>query len=303
MAPLGYAWWYLDAISDDGRHALVLIAFIGSVFSPAYYRARHRDGAASPYDHCAMNVALYGSGRGHWALTEYRRHALRLAPDSLTVGANTLAWDGKGLTCSLDERAAPLPSRLRGTVRLDGAAIAPLRLALTNDGVHHWRPIVPRARVSVDLEHPRLRWEGTGYLDCNDGGAPLDEAFRSWSWLRAHGRDGSAVIYQVSPARGAPTTHALGFDTGGNVHAFASPPQVRLPNTLWGMARSVPADAGGAARVLATLEDAPFYARSLVRTRLRGEPVVAMHESLSLRRFQSAWVRSLLPFRIRRSRR
>ncbi len=32
----GYAWWYVDALSDDGRHGLTLIAFIGSVFSPYY---------------------------------------------------------------------------------------------------------------------------------------------------------------------------------------------------------------------------------------------------------------------------
>ena len=36
----GYAWWYLDALSDDGRHGLTVIAFIGSVFSPYYAWAR-----------------------------------------------------------------------------------------------------------------------------------------------------------------------------------------------------------------------------------------------------------------------
>ncbi|MEO0034874.1 MAG: hydroxyneurosporene dehydrogenase CrtC, partial [Pseudomonadota bacterium] len=36
----GYAWWYIDAISDDGRHALTLIFFLGSVFSPYYAWAR-----------------------------------------------------------------------------------------------------------------------------------------------------------------------------------------------------------------------------------------------------------------------
>src|ERR1700761_382753 len=30
----GYAWWYIDGLSDDGRHAITVIAFLGSVFSP-----------------------------------------------------------------------------------------------------------------------------------------------------------------------------------------------------------------------------------------------------------------------------
>ena len=32
--PVAMAGWYVDAISDDGRHGLTIIAFIGSVFSP-----------------------------------------------------------------------------------------------------------------------------------------------------------------------------------------------------------------------------------------------------------------------------
>ena len=49
-----------------------------------------------------------------------------------------------------------------------------------------------------------------------------------------------------------------------------------------------------------TLEDAPFYARSVIATRLRGEDVTAVHESLSLDRFRAPWVQAMLPFRIPR---
>ena len=38
----GYAWWYIDALSDDGKQGLTIIAFIGSVFSPYYAWARRR---------------------------------------------------------------------------------------------------------------------------------------------------------------------------------------------------------------------------------------------------------------------
>jgi carotenoid 1,2-hydratase len=65
----GYAWWYVDGLSDDGRHGITLIAFIGSVFSPYYAWARRR-GGGDPEHHCALNVALYGAGGKRWALTE-----------------------------------------------------------------------------------------------------------------------------------------------------------------------------------------------------------------------------------------
>jgi hypothetical protein len=34
VPPDGYAWWYVDGISDDGARAISIIGFIGSVFSP-----------------------------------------------------------------------------------------------------------------------------------------------------------------------------------------------------------------------------------------------------------------------------
>jgi carotenoid 1,2-hydratase len=59
----------------------------------------------------------------------------------------------------------------------------------------------------------------------------------------------------------------------------------------------------GAAQVLRTLEDTPFYSRSILKTRLRGEEVVSVHESLDLDRFTSRVVQLMLRFRMRRARR
>ena len=57
----GYAWWYVDALSDDGTNGITIIAFIGSVFSP-YYALARRNGPADPLNHCAINVAIYRKG-------------------------------------------------------------------------------------------------------------------------------------------------------------------------------------------------------------------------------------------------
>jgi carotenoid 1,2-hydratase len=52
--------------------------------------------------------------------------------------------------------------------------------------------------------------------------------------------------------------------------------------------------------VLATLEDTPFYVRSLLRTDLLGEKVTAVHESLDIPRVVSLPVRMMLPWRMPR---
>ena len=89
-------------------------------------------------------------------------------------------------------------------------------------------------------------------------------------------------------------------DDAGRVEPLDCPPATRLPKTLWRMPRTTRADAGHRPCVRQTLEDAPFYARSLLTSQLGGSPVVAIHESLSLDRFNAAWVKALLPFRMPR---
>ncbi len=76
---------------------------------------------------------------------------------------------------------------------------------------------------------------------------------------------------------------------------------VALKRTGWRVERSVRSD--GTAAVIRTLEDAPFYARSVVSANLLGEPVTLMHESLSLDRFKMPVVQAMLPFRMPRARR
>ncbi len=62
--PGAYEWWYFDALSDDGRHALTCIWFLGNPFSP-YYRQAARGQAADPFRHNALFFALYRDGRLH----------------------------------------------------------------------------------------------------------------------------------------------------------------------------------------------------------------------------------------------
>jgi len=302
VAAGGYAWWYVDAQSDDLAHGLTIIAFVGSVFSPYYAHARRR-GPADPLDHCALNVALYGTAGKRWTMTERGRAALAHSATKLAIGHSALAFDGSTLTIDIDEVAAPWPSRVRGQVRVRTTALTRATFALDAAGAHRWRPLAPCARVEVELASPRLAWAGRGYLDANAGDAPLADAFTGWHWSRIVGPRHTTVLYDVARRDGSTLALARRFDATGGVATTAPPAAATLPATRWRIGRATRCDAGTAPRVVETLEDAPFYARSLIETQVDGERGIAMHESLDLDRFRARWVRALLPFRMPRRRR
>jgi carotenoid 1,2-hydratase len=268
------------------------------VFSPYYAWARRR-GSADPLDHCALNVALYGAGRRRWSLTERGRAAVERRRSHLAIGPSSIAWDGSALTIAVDETTAPVPTRLRGIVRVHPHALMSSVFPLDAAGAHRWAPIAPCAHVEVELERPRLRWSGPGYFDSNAGDGPLEDAFARWDWSRGNQAGRTAVLYDVARRSGDALSLALRFGPSGTVVEMEPPPALRLPATRWGIARATRAGAGGAS-VLATLEDTPFYARSLLATRAPDAPGLAVHESLSLDRFRARWVQALLPFRMPR---
>jgi carotenoid 1,2-hydratase len=180
--------------------------------------------------------------------------------------------------------AHPRPRRSgRATALAHPRPRAPHPTALTDRtfgldaaGRHRWSPIAPDARVEVTLERPDLRWSGHGYFDTNAGARPLEDDFSIWNWSRAKLKRGSAVLYAVE---GRPPI-AIRIDPSGAVEAFEPPARAALPPTpLWRMPRETRADPAAAARVARTLEDSPFYSRSVIETRVLGETATAMHES------------------------
>jgi carotenoid 1,2-hydratase len=64
--------------------------------------------------------------------------------------------------------------------------------------------------------------------------------------------------------------------------------------------RTVPSDADCDPKVIRSLEDTPFYARTLAAGTMLGKETHLMHETVDLDRFKRAWVQFLVPFRMRR---
>jgi len=265
------------------------------VFSPYYAWS----GRTDPWNHCALNVCLYGPRAARWAMTERGRGAVEASPGRIRIGPSAVRWDGAALAFEIDERGAPLPRRVRGSVRVIPETVAARTHALDADGRHLWRPVMPRARVEARFSEPDLSWSGPGYSDVNAGSEPLEQGFERWDWSRVHGARDAAILYDSRWRGGGGRSLALRFGADGTAEPFEPPPRRPLPRAGWGVARAIQSE--GEARVARTLEDTPFYARSIVETRLSGTRCEAMHETVDLSRFSRNWVRALLPFRMPRA--
>lgn len=287
-------------MSDDGRLSLSLIAMIGSVFSPFYFAARAAGGAVDPLAFPAMNVALYTPGGDRWVLTERGRRSLARSADALVLGPSSLRWEGDDLVIELDERTAPIPRRLAGTIRLHPGEIGGDEVLLDAGGRHRWRPIAPAARAEVTLRHPQLSFRGHAYLDTNAGDEPIEDGFHAWTWSRLAVEGGAVITYDVERRDGSRLLVTRAFSAGAPPRRGFPVAAVTAAPTRWLMKRVVHGDPGSKPSILRTLEDTPFYARSLVRSTFLGRPAVGVHEALSLDRFRSRAVQFMLPYRMRR---
>jgi len=263
------------------------------VFSPYYAWS----GRKVPADHCAINVALYGKP-ARWSMTERGARAISRTPHLYRIGPSAISWDDGVLVLRIAERGAPLPYAVRGEIRLTPAMTPSMAFPLDPGRRHWWQPVAPVARIAVRMTSPRLAWEGDAYHDANWGDEPLEAGFRTWTWSRAHDRAGASILYDADRRGGGATALACRFEQDGTMNRIEAPRMHPLPPTLWRVARPIRSES--APRLLATLEDTPFYVRSLASTSLDGRPVRTFHESLSLDRFAAPWVRMLLPFRMPR---
>jgi carotenoid 1,2-hydratase len=249
----------------------------------------------------SLNVALYGGRTRRWTMTERGAGALFRDTATLRIGPSQVRWDGQTLVIDIEEQGAVLPLNVRGQVRVTPVTYGQRRFRLDPGGRHIWEPLGPHARVEANFTDPAITWTGTGYLDANHGAESLEDGFADWQWSRAHLADGStAVMYEGQLKDGTDFGMALKIAPDGQAEVMEMPARVVLPRTAWRLDRFTRADAGYTARVRATWEDTPFYSRTALATRLWGEDVVAVHESLNMKRFDTGAVQWMLPWRMPR---
>ena len=296
MAPDGYAWWYVDGVSDDGLRAVSVIGFIGSVFSPWYAWSGRRN----PANHCCINVVTYGPG-GRFTMTDRGRSALRQSRDALVVGPSQIRWEGGVLVIDVNEMSAlPIVSRVRGQIRLTPSGVTSVEAMLKPDASHIWRPFAPSARIEVDLTQGHA-WAGHGYFDANFGNAALEADFQRWTWGRyPRAAGGTTCFYDGIRRDGSTLALGMDFAANGDAQAILPPPLAKISATKWWLKRETRCDPGAAPRQTKALLDAPFYSRSIVRTVIGGEEVTGVHEALDLQRFANPAIKAMLAVRVPR---
>lgn len=229
-----YEWWYFDALSDDGREALVIIFLANFIFSPRYNRAAtaalvHDTNSslslsgASQFP--AVAVCLYRDGRPvRRAINEYTAgdfSASRTRPECC-IGQSSFrletAHDSQRFVITLDEQLRR-GRRLRGTFVweiVEGDLLpAAVDDELTRQSFHSWNLVAPRCRVSGSYiidghDHRQLEervFAGVGYHDHNRDPRWLPAAINSWQWGRAHFAGTTVVFYRYQEiADAAPLT-------------------------------------------------------------------------------------------------
>lgn len=151
--------------------------------------------------------------------------------------------------------------------------------AVSDDGRHALTIIAFVGSVFSAYDH-RARQRGGGVAEAE---APCRHQRRAVQPRRTPLADGgAAVVDDVRQSGGRPDrVIAARFAPDGRAEPFEAPRRASLPRSKRWVGRHVCSDAALRPRLVQTLQDTPFYVRSMVETGLLGERVQAMHESLS----------------------
>ena len=322
-----YEWWYLDAISSDGRTAFVFIWFAGLPFSPDALTNHERGRPASARDHVAMFTAVYVDGKQiAYALNRHPESEFVAERERLRVrvGPNPLERHVDGAISAVVD--APMlfgGGRLSGDLRVSSSGADGGGIGEVAGGADHvWNPLVPSCDVAGSLrltgadgsEKWSTEFEGRGYLDHNYGRRPLTEGIRRWHWGRAHLGDTTIVYYQTEPTSGPDESVLAVIDDSGSASNCTD---VRFAASDWRRRVLCPrfpnrvevSGRRGSERVAFTavrrhvVDWGPFYMRFLcdVTATVGGRELsgVAMTEYLDPRGLRARWLRPLIKTRIR----
>jgi Hydroxyneurosporene synthase (CrtC). len=205
--PKAYEWWYFDALSDDGREAVIIVFLDNFIFSPRYNQNRDSRETRFP----AVSFLYYRDGKPVYrAVNEFSAEKFTASRNSpgCHIGDSFFNVEtapyGSGYIVSVN---AFLGRNKRIEAAFEwlsiDADLAPESFCFES-GSHCWNMVAPRSDVTgrikiydkrgrqTDVQHFR----GTGYHDHNIDNRWIAETLRDWHWGRAHFADATAVFYR-----------------------------------------------------------------------------------------------------------
>ncbi len=201
-----YEWWYFDALSDDGREALVISFSDNYVFSPRYARSGLQPEQASRR-FPAISFLYSVDGKAVFrTINEYpeRQFDSDTSVVRCSIGDNSFRVDsasyGSGYLVNIDIQLSPV-RRLAGTfewLMIEGDLLPGTAGAQTPDP---WNIVAPRSDVTGRIElkgrtgrtKKTFHFRGTGYHDHLAGRDAIYDSIICRQWGRAHFTDATAV--------------------------------------------------------------------------------------------------------------
>lgn len=200
-----YEWWYFDALSDDGREAIVIIFFDNFIFSPRYNSKNQTEKVP------ALAFFYYRDGKPIYrVIKEFPLDEFASSKTEPFVGLNnnSIKFDsapyGKGYLIEIKTEFQP---NKQIEAKLEWLLIeSDFTDSLSNieENTHNWNLVAPRADVTGHIKVTNkkgkvldsIHFRGTGYHDHNIDKRYLPTTVENWQWGRAHFADSTAVFYR-----------------------------------------------------------------------------------------------------------
>lgn len=204
-----YEWWYFDALSDDGREAVVIVFLDNFIFSPRYNQETTR--ITGNERHPAVSFTYFRDGVAVYkTTTEFHYSDFHASEDrpECTIGESGFVMDsasyGSGYVVTVK---ANLPGSRALEAKFEWLSVEsdldPKTFCM-DENSHCWNMVAPRSdvtgKISISSTHggelESIHFRGTGYHDHNLDNRWLAKTVRDWHWGRAHFADCTVVFYR-----------------------------------------------------------------------------------------------------------
>ncbi len=205
-----FDWWYFDALSEDGRDAVVVVFIDNFIFSPRYNAVNGRSSNGSTSGQIPA-VAFYYYRDGvpvYRSVNEFDGSDFSAETDSpgCKIGGSTFTFRsapyGSGYFVSIN---AKVSKNRNIEAHFEWLSIETDFLKDTAEQKltdHIWNLVVSRAdvtgRITVSdsggVNRDVVHFRGTGYHDHSSDKRWLPETISEWDWGRVHFSDSTAVF-------------------------------------------------------------------------------------------------------------